>query len=455
MAALSTVVHHVCEKPGDIHVPDVAGVYRQILAANAGKYPTVLLLPEYAGHLDWSAELDWIADNFGGQDGIPIMLDVFGGGGGQTPTPQLTTEQIEAAMAVANVKWLRFAEVVSWHIEHQQPFPEDYVAEVLSFCRANNLKLFWCEWKVDYALGKQGEVRTFDLIRELIEGYEDIVVVGFKTNSGDLEPDAGFAYVAGMFEHWGAVVESWYWETRHRTQVWEPREGLESPDNMPVSWMVCHANEARSRGAELIQFEPYWYFFGVSDGKAKDSLKTVHYYLNSGMAMMETCTVILETLRAEWLLDSPAKNEIEWLDGRAETGWYMQPSAYNFMQMAKKYAVCCYSVGTANPNPNLWLKVDVVAVEVLVKAVGMTLERAVRLREAMRCEVERILHRYSKVAPLWDPNPGPTGAYKHRRIPGLRDVVIGQVIAQQESPSLVRVAVQVRCRLFPKNSWSM
>ena len=44
---LDTVVHPVCEKTGSVHVPDVSVVYAQILAVNNGKYPNILLLPEY------------------------------------------------------------------------------------------------------------------------------------------------------------------------------------------------------------------------------------------------------------------------------------------------------------------------------------------------------------------------------------------------------------------------
>jgi hypothetical protein len=32
MDNLQTIVYHVCEKPGDIHIPDVDAVYQQILA---------------------------------------------------------------------------------------------------------------------------------------------------------------------------------------------------------------------------------------------------------------------------------------------------------------------------------------------------------------------------------------------------------------------------------------
>lgn len=130
------------------------------------------------------------------------MLDVFGGGSGESPTPQLTTEQISAAMAAANVKWLRFAEVVSWHIEHEQPFPTEYVTSILNFCRANNMKLYWCGWKVDYL----PSIETFKAIQTYIAGFEDIVYVGFKTNSGGLEPDKGFKYVRGLFAHWGSMM---------------------------------------------------------------------------------------------------------------------------------------------------------------------------------------------------------------------------------------------------------
>jgi hypothetical protein len=51
---------------------------------------------------------------------------------------------------------------------------------------------------------------------------------------------------------------------------------------MPASLMATHAKTCRDLGGELIQFEPYWYFFNYTDGKARDSLKTMHDYLNLG-----------------------------------------------------------------------------------------------------------------------------------------------------------------------------
>ena len=442
MTELDTLVYHVCEKTSGfiVHIPDVAAVYAQILAANDSKYPNVLLLPEYNGHAVWADEATWIIANF--QD-IPVMVDIAGGW-----THQVTTAEIAALITAGiDVAYVRIAELVSYCLDTETEFPDDYIAGMLEFCETNDIKVYWCEWKIDY-----GEsVATFNKILEAIDGYEGIVTVGFKTNSGDLEPAAGFKYVVDMgFTHVGATVESWYWETRHRV-VGAP---LSDTDNMPVSWMVCHAQEAVSAGTELIQFEPYWYFFGKTDGKAKDSLKTLHYCLNSSMASMENSTVILQTLMAEWF-NGPAKADVSWLEGRVSTvvGWDIQPSTFDFSKVTKKYAVSCYSLGCSSPSGNVWLKYETVAVGILVKVLGTTLDKASLIRASMRVEVERILHMYSKVGPLWDPNPGPTGVYKHRRIPGLTDVVVSQVVNQTDDSNFARVTVQVKCRVFPKKSW--
>jgi uncharacterized coiled-coil protein SlyX len=252
---LETLVFHVCEKTGSIHIPDVDAVYQQILALNT--MYNVLVLPEHNGHANWTEELVWLTANFGGQQGIPIMLDIFGGGDGPTPTPMLSTNDILAAMAVSNVKWLKFAEVMSWHIEHDQPFPNAYVASILEFCRTNRLKLFWTEWKTE----------TFKAIQTYITGYEDIVTVSFSTNSQDLEPAAGFLLLNKMFQHLGGSIQAWYWTTRYDSDLL----------NMPISSLIQHALSAKNMGAEILQFEPYWYFF--DNGQAKENLKLLETML--------------------------------------------------------------------------------------------------------------------------------------------------------------------------------
>ena len=114
-----------------------------------------------------------------------------------------------------------------------------------------DLKLFWTEWKAE----------TFKAIQTYIKGYEDIVTVSFSTNSGDLEPADGFMQVSKMFQHWGGSVQAWYWTTRYGPD----------PLNMPISLLIQHALSAKNIGAEILQFEPYWYFF--DNGQANENLK--------------------------------------------------------------------------------------------------------------------------------------------------------------------------------------
>lgn len=254
-----TLVFHVCEKGEGYdwgHLPDANATYNQILAVNPNN--KVLLLPEYQGSANWTAELSWITANFGGKQGIPIMLDVFGGGNGSTPTPMLSTAQISSAMAASNIQYLRFSEVISWHMDHPElPFPADYITAVLEFCRANNLKLFWTEWKVE----------TFPTLQTYIVGYEDIVTVSFSTNSGYTEPSEGFMQLSQTFPHWGGSVQAWYWETRNASLM-----------DMPASLLAEHALFAKSSGAEVIEFEPYWYFF--DNGQATMNLRSLGSVLN-------------------------------------------------------------------------------------------------------------------------------------------------------------------------------
>ena len=445
---LQTVVYHVSEKTSPeftVHMPSVSDVYQQILAANDGKVPNVVLLPEYNAHAVWADEAAWIVANF---QGIPIMVDAAGG------WQHLTTPEEIAALISAGiqVKWIRIAELVSYFEEWlKQPFPDAYVIGLLEFCRANNIKVYFCEWKI----------AAFDKVLQVIAGYEDIVTVGFKTNSGDVEPVAGFKYLVTKLraespnpEHWGATIESWYWETRHRGLSAHPEAAVWQPDNMPVSWMVCHAQEAVTMptvwysGAELLQFEAYTWFFELTTGKARSSLQTMHRFLNSQVAVAKNSTVLLETLKAEWI-GGPAKTEIAWLDGRASTvaEWDIQPSKFDFKNMPQKYAVSCYSLGDSG---NRWIRTETVAVEILVKVLGTTLEKASFIRERLRVEVERILSLYGSLGPRWDPG---TGILHRRVIPGLADVAVTQVVNQVEDSNFARVTIQVKCSFFPKKLW--
>jgi len=234
---LKTLVFHVEESYTGHHIPDVNYTYNQILALDNNMH-NVLLDPEYEGNRNWTETLAWLTANFGGQHGIPIMLAVFGGGPHDYPVPKLSTNDILAAMAVCDV---------------------DYVTTILNFCREHNLKLFWSEWKVD---------SVFQTIQTYIVGFEDVVTVAFSTNSGDLEPADGFMLVSTMFQHWGGSVQAWYWATRY---------GWVNPLNMPISLLIQHALSAKNMGAEILQFEPYWYFF--DNGEVKENLKLLEIML--------------------------------------------------------------------------------------------------------------------------------------------------------------------------------
>ncbi|HEX9262098.1 MAG TPA: hypothetical protein VF893_06175 [Candidatus Bathyarchaeia archaeon] len=240
----TTLVFHASEK-GEGYVwgrlPNVSYTYSQLANLNNGTYD-ILLLPEFEGNLNWTETYNWISTSF---TGIPICLSVFEGGNERFPNPNvmLNSTQIQQAMSSCDVQAIRIAEIVSWYIEANQSFPVDYVKGILSFARENGLWVLWSEWKV-------GD-DVFLQVENYISGFEDIVTVAFQTNSGDLEPASGFELVSNLFSHWGGSIQSWYWETRK----------LGKETEMPISLIVQHALEATNMGAEILQFEPYWYFF--------------------------------------------------------------------------------------------------------------------------------------------------------------------------------------------------
>jgi FtsZ-binding cell division protein ZapB len=250
---LKTLIFHVCEK-GDGYswgrLPNAISTYNEVLALNNGVYE-ILFLPEYKGNENWTEASEWIRTNF---KGIPLMLSVFEGGNKATPVLQLNVDQIAEAVATCNVRQLRIAEIISWYLEHPNlPFPAQWVTSVLEFARNHGLKVQWGEWKVNE--------NVFQRLQNYTKGYEDIVTVTFQTNSGELEPADGFMLVSDMFPHWGGGVQSWYWVTR----------GLGTELDMPPALLVQHALSAKNMGAEMLQFEPYWYFF--DNGNANQNLK--------------------------------------------------------------------------------------------------------------------------------------------------------------------------------------
>jgi hypothetical protein len=256
------LVFHVCEKGEGYdyaRLPSANYTYNKIQELNNNTFQ-ILLLPEYKGHANWAEEQNWIADNFGGSQGIPLMLDVFGGGSQSTPTPMLSTDQIKETLSMANIKYLRIAEVISWHIENHKAFPTDYLKSIFAFCKENNLKVLWTEWKNDFP---EKNVETFTAIKNYIQGYEDIVTVSFSTNSQEIAPADAFLKLDQMFPQWGSSIQAWYWNTTIKQNLMD----------MPASLLLEHSYIAKELGARIIQYEPYWYLF--DNGEPNSNLQVI------------------------------------------------------------------------------------------------------------------------------------------------------------------------------------
>ena len=207
----------------------VRQIYDSIQAVNRTGYG-IGLEPQCTA--DWNTQLTYLREC----SGIPVMLNVFT----SDDTLQLSIDQIAQAMAVCpTVRYLRFHEVCSYY----QPFPTEYVRSILAFARANNVPIFWNEW----------DVNRYDAIAYVIQGYEDIVAVSFGSNNNWLEPVQGFQLLQ-RFQRRAASVQSWYW--------WERNGRVDGYElTMPPALMIQHTQEAFQAGCEVVQYEPFGYFF--------------------------------------------------------------------------------------------------------------------------------------------------------------------------------------------------
>ncbi len=255
--AKTILVFHVCETGADWgQLPNATDTYSKVAALSSDQYE-IVFLPQYKKSLNWDEDLAWLGENF---RNVPTMLSVFEGGTNSVPDRQLTTGQISDAMAVSNVGWLRLAELVSWYDNNRTAVPVEYLRGIFSFARANNLKVLMGEW--------QAINSTLQRVKEYIAGFEDVVTIAFQTNSEDLEPVEGFRLVNRMFQHSGASVQAWYWWTHYDLPC----------EDMPIGLFINHALQARNMGAEVIQFEPYWYLF--NNGEPREKLNLLFEMLN-------------------------------------------------------------------------------------------------------------------------------------------------------------------------------
>lgn len=454
---VKTLAFHVSEKPNPeflVHTPSPMDVYMRLLKAvkrvhGDGKKPDVVLMPEYDAHNSWAAEAAWLIEKF---KGIPIMLDAAGGWDyDEFATPERIQILLDAGV---NITWIRISELISYYDEWLHlPFPQSYFSNLLDFCKTKNIKVYYCEWKTS----------TLPTMLTVVAGYEDIVTLGFKTNSGDMEPAQMFKLMVDTLRsqspeypypnQWGATIESWYWETRHRQDSAHPEANVYNPDNMPVSYMIIHTQEAVSMptiwyaGAELIQYEAYWWFFEHTTGKPRRAFNTVMQYFTSGVAIPPIQTIVMETLYAEWI-GGPLRGEIKWFDGRGEDA---QPSKKDFTAMPERYAI---KVSSLRDEGSRWLRTELINVECIAKKTGVALDDAIFQREHMRNEVERIIFMYSRLGALYNAATDLTPGQRHKRhLPGVLDVYVSGISGRFEDESAVRVNIQIKCQYQPKKLW--
>ena len=249
---------HICEKgpASDFgHCPNVTYTYEQIKDGFAGY--EVLVVPEFEGNLNWTKTSEWIKGNF---SGVPIIVNVFEGGNESLPKPNvmMSLEELEQVMEIADVEGIRFAELISWYMNQTYPnvsIPTVWVHQLFDLAIDNNLRIIWSDWKLGYDVE--------EWTNSTLSGYEDKITYVYQTNNEFQHPVIGFLY-AMQFPNWGASVQSWYWQAI----------GCGKETEMPVYLIVEHSLISRNMEAQIIMFEPYWYFFD-DNGTARYAMYSI------------------------------------------------------------------------------------------------------------------------------------------------------------------------------------
>ena len=235
---IPTMFFHIKNDPvlGPITVGKVSKVYGAITKlANPLGYGIGL---EPQCRSSWSDQLSYLQEF----RQIPVMLNVWT----SDDAYSITTDQISQAMQICPVKYLRFHEVMSYYAGTiNSAATQSYIQSILAFSKANGIPLFWNEW----------DTSTYPAIANIIKGYENNVLVSFGTNNINVQ--AGFQALQA-FKRKAASIQSWYWSTLNGNQP-----GYEFV--MPPALMAQFTLQAFQAGCEIIQYEPYSYFF---DGNA-------------------------------------------------------------------------------------------------------------------------------------------------------------------------------------------
>lgn len=238
---LSALIFHVDHRFSDIR-GKIFEIYNNL---SANRYNTLLLPQE---EFDKEKRMDILSEF----RPCPIMLNVFTSADEIGNPYMLNVTEIGEIMSLNDVRALRFAEVISWHKEHNRAFPSDYATQILSFCKEHGIFLQWNEW----------DIYSFDTLRKTIKGYENYVIPSYEI-IGQFEPQGGFSLISGNY--WGAGISTWYWEVR----------GKGKPEDMPIDLVIQFSKQARDMGAIIIQYEPYQYFFNYEDNTPKPTIKAL------------------------------------------------------------------------------------------------------------------------------------------------------------------------------------
>lgn len=147
--------------------------------------------------------------------------------------------------------------------------------------------------------------------------------------------------------------------------------------------------------------------------------------------MTDTAQVISAMLQAKWTLLSPTAAQIYWATTRFD--------AMSFEEVPNAYAIACYNPG--NPitsgalTREVWQMLEDVVIDIIVRLSGMSsagsaIQEAIDAREAMKQQVYTIIHQNESA------------------FSGCLDVYPVKEHTKVESPELVRLAIQVRCKSF-------
>ena len=195
---------------------------------------------------EWDIQSDYLAE----YNDILVMLNVMSSDSlDETSWGKLTLEQIEEAIEICNVRYLRFHEILSYCKDN---FPLDYVKDVLELSRSKKIPVFWNEW----------DTTKYSAMKNIINNN---VVVSFATNNEYMEPAEGYKLLR-QFKHKGASVQSWYWWERNGRQ-----DGYELL--MPSCMMRQHTSEAFDADCEVVQYEPMGYF--IKDWKPTTTMEEI------------------------------------------------------------------------------------------------------------------------------------------------------------------------------------